>query len=205
MLILSAPPDRHSLLEDALAFLTGTALVAISVQLLQSAGLFTGQIAGASLLAAYLGGWSFGVVFFVANLPFYVFAILRMGWRFALKSFIAVMLMSAISDYLSAHMVISLPHPALAALLAAATAGTGLLALFRHGASLGGVGMLALYLQERADIRAGVTQLVFDALVFLVALFVMPADVVLWSLLGAATLNLIIAMNHRRDRYIATS
>ena len=52
MLLLSAPPDHHTPLEDALAFLTGTGLVALSVQFLQSAELITGQIAGLSLI-----GW----------------------------------------------------------------------------------------------------------------------------------------------------
>jgi hypothetical protein len=35
-------------------------------------------------------------------------------------------------------------------------------------------------------------------------LFLFPASVVGYSLLGALVLNLIITFNHRRDRYIAT-
>ena len=42
----------------------------------------------------------------------------------------------------------------------------------------------------------------FDTALFAVALAVMPWDRVAWSALGAAVLNLVIAINHRRDRYI---
>lgn len=48
--------------------------------------------------------------------------------------------------------------------------------------------MLALYLQDRFDFRAGLTQLIFDAGVFIVAFFLFEPKVVIWSLLGAAFL-----------------
>lgn len=50
---------------------------------------------------------------------------------------------------------------------------------------------------------AGLIQIGFDALVFLVAVFLFPAAIVGWSLVGAAALNILITLNHRRDRYIA--
>lgn len=203
MLLLSAPPDHHTPLEDAFAFVIGTGLVALSVQFLQSAGLITGQIAGLSLVLAYWGGWPFGVVFFLLNLPFYFFAVARMGWVFTLKTFLAVALLSALSEAMGRFIGLDITHPALAAFLAGITAGTGLLVLFRHGATLGGVGIMALYLQDRLGLRAGLIQLGFDALVFLLAAVLFPMPMVLWSLAGAVLLNLIIALNHRRDRYIA--
>ena len=58
--------------------------------------------------------------------------------------------------------------------------------------------------QDRTGLRAGWLQMGFDAVLFLLALFWIPADRVLWSLPGVAVLNLVIAVNHRRDRYIAT-
>jgi len=203
MLLLSAPPDRHTKLEDALAFLTGTGLVALSVQFLRAADLITGQIAGLSLVVSYASGWSFGLLFFLLNLPFYGFAIARMGWRFTVKTFLAVALMSALTELMGRSVTLDIAHPALSAFFAGITAGTGLLVLFRHGATLGGVGIMALYIQDKLAIRAGVIQLGFDALVFLVAVFLFPPSVVGWSLAGAVLLNVLITLNHRRDRYIA--
>ncbi|HCQ66922.1 MAG TPA: YitT family protein [Rhodobacteraceae bacterium] len=204
MLLLSAPSDHHTPLEDALAFLTGTGLVALSVQFLQGSGLITGQIAGLSLVFSYWGDWPFGLVFFLLNLPFYFFAVARMGWRFTVKTFTAVALLSGLSEAMGQLIALDVGHPGLAAFLAGITAGTGLLVLFRHGATLGGIGIMALYIQDRLGIRAGLIQLGFDALVFGLAAFLFAAPVVLWSLAGAVLLNVIILMNHRRDRYVAT-
>ena len=39
---------------------------------------------------------------------------------------------------------------------------------------------------------------------FAVAAWLLPADRVLWSLLGALILNAVIAFNHRRDWYVVT-
>ena len=75
----------------------------------------------------------------------------------------------------------------------------------RHGASLGGVGIVALWLQDRRGVPAGRTQLIFDVFVFAVASLIFDWTVVLWSALGAIILNQIITTNHRRDRYIAQS
>lgn len=92
--------------------------------------------------------------------------------------------------------------PVLGALLAGAATGLGLLAVFRHGASLGGIGVLALWLQERAGIQAGWVQLDFDALLFAAAIAALDPLLVLLSLLGAAVVNVVVAVNHRNDRYI---
>jgi uncharacterized membrane-anchored protein YitT (DUF2179 family) len=206
MLILDKPaPERHSLMEDVQGILVGATLVALSIQFLNAGGLFTGQIAGLAIIATHPTGWSFGALFFVMNLPFYALAVARLGWRFTIRSLVAVALMSALADLLPMFLTLGEMPPALSAILFGVLAGPGLLALFRHGASLGGVGIVALWLQDRNGIPAGRTQLVFDSGVFALALAVFDWPSVGWSLLGAAILNQIISMNHRRDRYIARS
>ncbi|MGC9418186.1 MAG: YitT family protein [Rhodovulum sp.] len=194
---------RHTLLEDTQGLLVGTLLVALSVQILQGTGLVTGQVAGLSLVASYATGWAFGPVFFALNLPFYWLAYRRMGLTFTGKTFAAVGLLAVFTELMPHVLVVSPQDPIIAAILAGVTAGAGLLALFRHGASLGGVGIVAVWLQDSRGIRAGWVQLGFDAVVFALALTVIPIVTVAWSLLGASVLNLIIATNHRRDRYIA--
>lgn len=193
----------HSLLEDAQAFILGTAMCALGVTFLTHLGLITGQTAGLAVLGSYLSGWSFGAIFFVVNLPFWALALARMGLRFTVKSVIAVTLVSVMADALPRLLVIDSLSPPVGAALAGATTGLGLIVLFRHGASLGGVGVLALFLQDRFGFQAGWTQLIFDVCLFSAALFVLDPALVVWSLLGAVIVNLIIAVNHRRDRYVA--
>lgn len=192
----------HTLLEDVQAFVLGTALCALSITFLQHLGLITGQTAGLGVLISYASGWPFGVVFFAVNLPFYVLAWLRMGPRFTLKTFIAVALMSVMAEVLPRMLVLDTVHPGVGAFLAGATAGMGLIVLFRHGASLGGVGILGLWLQDRIGVQAGWVQLGFDGLLFVAAALILPdLTLVAWSLMGAVVVNLIIGVNHRKDRY----
>ncbi|MEO0703204.1 MAG: YitT family protein [Pseudomonadota bacterium] len=193
---------EHTLLEDGLAFVLGTAMCALGVQFLTHLGLITGQTAGLGVLLSYVTGWPFGAVFFVVNLPFYVLAWLRMGPRFTIKSFIAVAMVSVMAEAMPQAFRIDYISPALGAALSGAMIGLGLIVLFRHGASLGGVGVLALYLQDRIGFQAGWTQLIFDTLLFAVAFLVLDPWLVAWSLAGSVIVNLIIAVNHRKDRYI---
>ena len=195
---------HHSLLEDAQGLAFGVLMAAFGLLILTSLGLVTGQTAGLAVLISYATGWPFGWVFFVINLPFYWLGWKRMGTAFVVKTFIAVAAFSALSLWLPRHASVGLVQPGVGAVLFGAVTGSGLLALFRHGASLGGIGILALMLQDRTGLRAGYVQLAFDVVLFLIAFAMVPWQIVLWSFLGALVLNLVIAFNHRRDRYIAT-
>ena len=202
--IISEHPAAHTRLDDAQGLAYGGVMAAFGIVILSQLGFVTGQTAGLALLIGYGTGWPFGAVFFAVNLPFYWLGYKRMGLAFLLKTFIAVALVSTLSLILPHYLSFATLHPAVGAVLYVFVAGSALLALFRHGASLGGVGIVALYLQDKTGFRAGLTQMLFDLALFAAALALRDPLTVAWSFLGALTLNLVIAMNHRRDRYIAT-
>jgi uncharacterized membrane-anchored protein YitT (DUF2179 family) len=83
--------------------------------------------------------------------------------------------------------------------------GLGILSLFRHKASVGGINILALFLQDNFNIRPGFFQLAVDAIILVAAFFVLPFDRVIYSVLGALVLNFIVALNHKPGRYIGFS
>lgn len=197
-------PKTHSLIEDAQGIAFGATMAAFSIVILTHLGLITGQTAGLAVLLSYASGIPFGPVFFVLNIPFYWFGYRRMGLAFTIKTFVAVAALSILSALMPTWVDFSTLNPAFGAILFGFVSGAALLAIFRHGASLGGIGILALYLQDRTGFRAGQTQLLFDAALFATALIFLPWQTVAWSFLGAAVVNLTIAINHRRDRYIAT-
>ncbi|MBX7272160.1 YitT family protein [Stutzerimonas chloritidismutans] len=196
---------RHPLWEDGLALLTGTALVALGIAFYSHAGLLTGGTVGLAFLLKYLAGWSFGPVFFLLNLPFYALAIWRMGWQFTLRTVCAVGLVSLFAELTPRWVRFAELNVVYAAVFGGFAIGIGLLILFRHRASLGGVNILALFLQERFGLRAGTFQMGIDALIVMAAVFVVPVDRVLLSVLGAVALNLVLAINHRADRYMGVS
>ncbi|WP_112309124.1 YitT family protein [Pseudogemmobacter bohemicus] len=196
-------PAQHSLADDAQGLIFGTLMCALGLQFLTHSGLITGQTAGLALVISYASGWGFGAVFFLINLPFYWFGYRRIGLRFTIKSLISVALLSVFAQVMPHYLSFDTLHPLLAGVLFGFVTGAGLLALFRHGSSLGGIGIVALMLQDRTGFRAGWAQMIFDLMLFAVALLWIPADRVLWSLPGVVILNLVLAINHRRDRYIA--
>lgn len=192
----------HSLHEDFQALLVGPLFMALAVVFFRQAGLLTGGTAGLAFLLHYLSGWRFGWIFFLINLPFYIFAIRALGWLFTIKTFVAVALLSVYSELLPNFIHIDMLHPAFAAIMAGLLAGISLLILIRHKASLGGLGVLAIFLQERYGIRAGKFQMGADCAIVLASFFVVDPGRVALSVLGAIALNLVIAVNHRPGRYM---
>ncbi|MDO8652146.1 MAG: YitT family protein [Undibacterium sp.] len=196
----SAP---HSLFEDILAILTGTLFVSLGVAMFNQVGLLTGGTAGLAFLVHYRTGLSFGLVFFLINLPFYWLAWRRMGWRFTLKTFCAVALVSVMSGLHPKLIQLSALTPFYVAIIGGLLMGVGFIVLFRHQASLGGINILALYLQDKHGIRAGKLQMGMDVLIVMMSLLVVSPTALLASILGAVMLNLAIALNHRPGRYMA--
>ncbi len=196
---------RHRWYEDLQALLVGAVLVAMGVVLYAKSTLLTGGTSGLSLLTAYLTPWSFGVAFFVLNLPFYLLAILRMGWLYTVKTFAAVTLISVLSRLLPDWIAIDAVNPVFAAVFGGILMGVGMITLFRHRTGLGGVSILAQYLQEKNIIRAGWLQMGIDLTILAAALFVLPWDRVGLSVLGAVVLNLTLAINHKPGRYVGIS
>ena len=201
----SVTPQRHNLLEDVLALLSATLMIALAVNLYRHAGLLTGGTAGLAFLAQYGTRLSFGQAFFLINLPFYWLAVRRMGWAFTLRTLAAVTLVSLLTELTPHFVAFSALQPLYAAVMGGVLMGVGLLILFRHRTSLGGVNILALYAQERYGLRAGYVQLAIDGLILLASLFVVTLEQFALSLLATVMINLVIATNHKPGRYMGVS
>ncbi|MBA4796026.1 uncharacterized membrane-anchored protein YitT (DUF2179 family) [Rhizobium rosettiformans] len=200
-----AGAERHRLYEDVLAMISGTMFVSLGTLIYTETMLTVGSSAGLALLLSYVSGWGFGIIFFIVNLPFYILAVKRMGWAFTLRTFTAVALVSVLSKLNSQWIDFSHLDPLYATIIGGGLIGTGLLMLFRHRTGLGGINILAMYLQEKTGLRAGYFQLGVDLTILAIAFFVLPADRLALSVLGAAIANLILAINHKPGRYMGLS
>mgnify|MGYP003600774511 FL=1 len=195
--------DRHSKIEDGLAMLIGTFILSFAMMLLQQAGIMTGGTAGLSLLIHYITDLKFGILFFLINIPFYYFAYQKMGMALVIKTFIAVALLAGFTEIIPHFFHLSSVNPIYATIFANVLMGVSFLILFRHRSSLGGVNLLALYLQERFKIPAGKVQMAIDVVILLTSLFFVDWQLILVSILGAIILNSIILLNHKSSRYVA--
>ena len=193
---------RHTFLEDAQAILVAPLFVAFAVLLFRQAGLLTGGTVGVAFLIHYASGWPMGAVVFATNLPFYIFAVRSMGWAFTIKTFICVSLLAVYTEVLPMLVTLQSINPVFAAVMGGFLAGVGLLILIRHKASLGGLGVLAIHLQNTKGWRAGKVQMAADFVIVGAALLIRDPLSVGLSIVGALALNLVIAVNHKAGRYM---
>ncbi|SDQ46363.1 YitT family protein [Microbacterium sp. cf332] len=201
-LVFEAALTRHTRAEDLLGIVTGTFVASLGLYLLKESGSVTGGTAGLALLLGYATGWSFPVLFAVVNAPFAVLALWKKGVSFTLRTFASIGLVSAFTFVHQQLLHFASIEPIYGTLGGNLLAGVGLLILFRHRASLGGVNIIALVLQDRTGLSAGWTQMIFDVIIITSALLVLPWPAVLLSAAGAIVLNIVLVLNHRPGRYI---
>jgi len=201
---VAAEAQRHTVLEDLLAILTAVGFVSLGLRFLAQAGLITGGTSGVALLLTRVTPLTFGQLFVLLNVPFFWLGIRQMGWRFTLKTFAAILLVSLATDRLQLVLRLEWIHPLYAAVLGGFLMGIGLLILFRHQACLGGLNILAIWLQERRGVRAGLFQMAVDSAVVAASLLVVSPALIGLSIVGAVALNVVLAVNHRPGRYLGT-
>ncbi len=194
-------PLQHSYMDDSIALFSGTLFVGITLILYEQAGLLTGSTAGIAFVIHYATGWSFSLVYFLINLPFYWFAWRYLGRAFALKTFICVGMLALMTFVVPRYLHIDYLHPMFASIAGGLMLGTGILFLARHQSSLGGATIISLYLQEKFAMSAGKVQMWIDCIVVAFAFGVMPYQQVLWSILAAIIMGVFLALNHRPGRY----
>lgn len=170
----------------------GCLVTSIGVILLKHANIVTGGTAGLSLSVAYLFNLPFAVIFFLVNIPFYIFSVFRMGWKFTLNTVVSVSILTLLTGIDQ-----WLPHFSLpiwiGAMLGGLIIGIGVTILFMNGASLGGANILALYLQKRFQFNPGKINFLFDAIVVLSSIYVVGLLRGLCSILSIAVTAQVIS------------
>lgn len=193
----------HRFYEDILALFCAGVLVSFGVELFGTHNLLTGGTAGIAIIGTHLIDMNFGLLFFLINIPFYFLAWTQLSKRFTINTFISVSMVSVMTEQMQHVISIQSIHPMFASVAGGMLIGVGLLIMFRHKSSLGGLGILALYLQNKFNIRAGNVGLLVDSVILTSSLFIFSIDLVILSVIGAVTLNLLIAVNHKPGRYQA--
>lgn len=194
---------RHTPVDDVQGIAFGVTMAGLGMHILTHMGFVTGQTTGLAVLIAHATGLAFPVVYFAVTLPFLGLAWKRIGPRFALRTLAITAALSALVAVLPHWLELGRIEPTLAAILFGLLFGIAALAAIRHGGSFGGLSILWIELQDRTGFPAGHAQLLSDIVIFGLAALILPLDTLAYSFLGAAVFSLFLAVNHRRDRYIA--
>lgn len=180
---------------DLQGLLFGALMCSLGVLFLKSAGLVTGQTAGLALLLSYVLPFEFGTIFFVLGLPFLGLALWKRGASFALRTVAVMVGISLGAEILPMFVQFEVLNITVAAVLGAACSGVGLIAIFRHNASAGGMTILSILIEHRTGFKAGWTQLIVDACVFAASALVLDVTQLFYSFIGALITNLTIVWN----------
>jgi uncharacterized membrane-anchored protein YitT (DUF2179 family) len=151
--------------------LLGCLITSIGVITLKHSNIVTGGTAGLSLTITYLTNSPFATIFFLINLPFYIFSVLRMGWKFTLSTVGAITVLTIMTATDQLIPSFSIPM-LLGSVVGGMFIGMGLSIIFMNGASLGGANILALFLQKRFNFNPGRVNFIFDLLVVLSSVYV---------------------------------
>ncbi|WP_271200020.1 YitT family protein [Methylopila turkensis] len=196
-----ADARKHTRFEDAVAFCIAVVLIGFGLALLQAAGLATGGVAGIALILHFATSWPAGLLFLLVNAPFYALVFRTMGREFGLKTLIVNPMLAGFGALAPHAFAIEVRSEPFAAVAGGVLLGMGVLALARHRASVGGFSALAIYLQERGVMRAGLAQALTDCFVIACAAAVLDPRHVALSVLSAVVLSIVLVLNHKPGRY----
>ncbi|MGO3346022.1 MAG: YitT family protein [Marinomonas sp.] len=183
-----------------LSIIEGCLLVALGIHILNSAGLLISGTAGIGMILRQFTDFSFGQLFFLLNIPFYILAWRTLGRDFTISTFVSISLLSAFSELMRHYVSIDM-NPILSGTLGGLLVGFGLIILFRHNASLGGLNILSVYLERRYGIHASKTTFAADILVFTVAIFTLNAESIGYSLVAFVFLSSVVGRYHRPPKW----
>ena len=142
-----------------------------------------GGVTGIATIASSFTGLSVGLLCFLINLPLFLLGWRQVGWRFAVRSFVAMMLLSLFID------IIPPLNPAgdimLGAVFGGVLLGVGLGIVVRAGATTGGTDMAAKMI-HRAWSVISIASILFaiDATVVIIAAIVFGMRAGLWALIA---------------------
>ena len=145
-----------------------------------------GGVTGIATVIAHLTGLNVGLLSFLINLPLFLAGWRQVGWRFAIRSFIAMMLVSVFIDTLPG--VDLSGDPMLASVFGGVVMGVGLGIVVRAGASTGGTDMAAKMIHKLISfVTIPIVLFMIDAVVVLVAAMVFGLKAAFFALIALYT------------------
>ncbi len=162
------------MMKKIINILLGCLILSIGVLILRHSHLVTGGTVGLSLSFSYIFNLPFTLLFFIINIPFYIFSFIQMGWKFTVSTILAVTIVSiltSVDQFIPAFNM----NPLAGAIIGGIINGFGLSILFLNKASLGGLNILALFLQKKCNWNPGKVNFVFDCLVVLSGIYFIGA------------------------------
>ncbi len=163
----------QTFLLDLLFMTVGSIIYAVSVNVFTAPNhIAPGGVTGVSTLLNFLFDTPIGLMAFCINIPIVLWAVVEIGYKLVVKTFVAIVLSSVMID-LFAFLPAYRGNMILVALFAGLCEGLGLSLTFIRGATTGGTDMIARLLARRLPhLSMGKLMLAVDGLIVVVSAFV---------------------------------
>ncbi len=149
-----------------------------------------GGTGGLAIIFNSLFKISIGILFAAINIPILLISIKYLGKYFAIKSTIAIILISLFIDVLSQFVGLHAlsNEPLLATLYGGVAVGTGIGFIFKGGGSAGGGTIIARIITSKTSLKTGTVILILDAIVIVTTGIVFKnVELALWSMISIFT------------------
>lgn len=147
----------------------------------------TGGTAGLAIIFNTIFNLPIGILFFIINIPLLAIGLKYIGKQFAVKTIIAIALMTISIDILKEIIKIDVlsTDPLLATLYGGILVGVGLGFIFKGGGSAGGGTIIAKIVASKSNLKPGSVILILDSIVILASAIVFNSlELALWSLIS---------------------
>ncbi len=149
---------------------------------LLSSRFIDGGVTGVSMLVSDVLGLPLSILIFLINLPFIAIGFRQIGWKFALKSALAITGLALCLGFLTFPDVT--PDKLLTAVFGGLFIGAGIGLAIRGGAVLDGTEIAALLVSRKSHLlRVGDIILVFNVFIFMAAAFFLSIESAMYSIL----------------------
>jgi uncharacterized membrane-anchored protein YitT (DUF2179 family) len=181
---------------NLLLIFAGCVICAIAIKgILVPKHFLAGGVTGLALLAHYVfASLPIGFLYFLLNIPLFVIGWMFVGRRFFWYSLAGMIIFSAVIFW--PFPVFPVEDMILNALTAGIITGLGSGMILRSLGSAGGLDILSIILFKRFSVRPGTTVMTFHAIMLLIALFRLPMERVLYTLIyffiNAYVVNLVV-------------
>jgi len=144
-------------------------------------GFIDGGVTGISLIVSELTGFPLSILLVLINAPFLIMAFSSIGKQFAVRSFIAIILLALAVFFVEMPTVTD--DKLLIAFFGGFFLGLGIGLAIRGGAVIDGTEVLAVFISKKTALTIGDIILVFNIIIFAVAAYVFSIETALYAIL----------------------
>ncbi len=155
------------ILYNVIKIVIGSVVYGIGIQWFYvPVSLVTGGVTGIAMIANLLSGLPVGVGMLILNIPIFIIAFRKYGFRFMLGSLLGMFLTSVSVDVFSMFPLVVTEEPLLAAIFGGLLTGLGIGLIYSANATSGGVDVIAKLFRDRYPyVNIGTFILILDAFV----------------------------------------